>query len=147
MRVGGKRLTPTALPSGRRTNTQNTETWAGPKESLEKFVWKISPSPEFQRRIIHSVKTRYTDYIIWLVSNKILYYLDGRNNIFSKKQGVEYKALPKDRTPKTSQISTQEIVPTPAPRSNGHFQHLLRHSAQGHYFVSFLLGNRRGVIL
>jgi len=102
MGVGGQHLTPTALPSGRRTNTQYTEIWEGPKGSPEESVWKVSPSPEFQRRTIQSVTTHYTDYIIWLVSYKILHYLDGRNNIFSNKKGVEYKALPKDRTSKTS---------------------------------------------
>jgi hypothetical protein len=102
MGVGSEHLAPTSLPWGRRTNTQYTGAWEGPKENLEKFVWKISPSPGFQRRAIQSVTIRYTDYIIWPVSNKILRYLGGRDNIFSNEQGVEYKALPPDQTSKTS---------------------------------------------
>jgi len=102
MGVGSQHLATTSLTWRRRTNTQYTGAWEGPKENPEKFVWKISPSPGFQRRAIQSVTIRYTDYIIWLVSNKILRYLGGRDNIFSNEQGVEYKELHKDQTFKTS---------------------------------------------
>jgi len=86
----------------RKENQHSIYRSLGGPQGKSRRVWKILPSPGFQRRTIQAVAIRYTDYIIWLASNKILHYLDGCDNIISNEQGVECKALPKDQTWETA---------------------------------------------